>query len=52
MLRWLHLFNVTCAYAGSKIRVTSMINMALELVAVLLGYKVFRQWSIKTEAEV
>lgn len=37
--------------AGSKIRVTSMINMALELLAVLLGYKVFRRWTIKSEAE-
>jgi len=37
--------------AGSKIRVTSMINMAMELLAVLLGYKVFRRWLIKTEAE-
>ncbi|KAL0027389.1 hypothetical protein WJX79_007641 [Trebouxia sp. C0005] len=36
---------------GSKIRVTSMINMAMELLAVLLGYKVFRRWLIKTEAE-
>lgn len=36
---------------GSKIRITSMINMALELLAVLLGYKVFRRWAIKTEAE-
>ena len=37
--------------AGSKIRITSMISMALELLAVLLGYKVFRRWLIKTEAE-
>ena len=37
--------------AGSKIRVTSMISMAVELVAVLLGYKVFRRWTIKSEAE-
>lgn len=29
-----------------------MINMALELVAVLLGYRIFGLWSIKTEAEV
>ena len=28
-----------------------MINMAMELLAVLLGYKVFRRWVIKTEAE-
>lgn len=40
-----------CCVAGSKIRVTSMINMAIELLAVLLGYKVFRRWTIKTEAE-
>lgn len=42
-----------CSYsAGSKIRITSMINMAVELLAVLLGYQVGRLWSIKTEAEV
>ena len=28
-----------------------MISMAVELLAVLLGYKVFGQWSIKSEAE-
>lgn len=38
-------------YAGSKIRLTSMISMAVELLAVLLGYKVFGQWTIKSEAE-
>ncbi|KAL3153055.1 hypothetical protein ABBQ38_012078 [Trebouxia sp. C0009 RCD-2024] len=36
---------------GSKIRLTSMISMAVELLAVLLGYKVFGQWTIKSEAE-
>lgn len=28
-----------------------MISMAVELLAVLLGYKVFKRWSIKSEAE-
>lgn len=29
-----------------------MISMAVELLAVLLGYKVFGRWTIKSEAEV
>ncbi|KAK9813146.1 hypothetical protein WJX72_009856 [[Myrmecia] bisecta] len=35
---------------GSKIKITSMIHMAWELVAILVGY--FRLWHIRTEAEL
>ena len=39
------------AGAGSKIRVTSMLHMAWELLSILSGYTVFRLWAVRTPAE-
>lgn len=39
-------------HAGSKIRVTSIVHMAWELLAVLIGYRWLGIWHIYTEPEL
>ncbi len=37
---------------GSKIKIASMIHMALELLAVKLGYQILGLWTVKTDTEI
>ena len=37
--------------AGSKIKVTSMLHMAWELLIVMAAYKVFNLWAVRTTVE-
>lgn len=39
-------------HAGSKIRSTSILHMAWELLALLIGYKLLHIWRIHTEVEL
>ena len=39
-------------HAGSKIRSTSILHMAWELLALLVGYKLLHIWNIHTEVEL
>ena len=40
-----------CTMAGSKIKVTSMLHMAWELLVVMAAYKVIGVWAVRTTVE-
>lgn len=43
-------FDLPCHAVGSKIKVTSMIHMSWELLAVQLGYQLTGIWKIERQA--
>jgi len=45
------LLRLTTMLAGSKIKVTSMLHMAWELLTVMAAYRVFGIWAVRTTVE-
>ncbi len=36
-------------HAGSKVKLSSIVHMSWELLAILLGYRVLRLWSVRPQ---
>ena len=47
-----HCHRLDLSAAGSKIRVTSIIHMALELAGLEVAYKWLGLWKIRSDAEI